>query len=119
MVQTMFDKYARRDAKSPAGTMARKELSQLSKDSGSARIDSAYFRDTCEALRADPEVGISSENLAQLYLDGGAWSATLVSDYKKIFGTKKVKSIAPPVAARPGDLDAFVAAGNRDDLDDV
>ncbi len=40
MVQTMFDKYARRDERSPAGAMGRKELSQLSKDSGSARIDS-------------------------------------------------------------------------------
>jgi hypothetical protein len=40
MVQTMFDKYARRDERSPTGAMGRKELSQLSKDSGSARIDS-------------------------------------------------------------------------------
>ena len=44
----------------------------------------AYFRDTCEALRADADIGLLSEHLAQLYLDGGAWSATLVSDYKKV-----------------------------------
>ena len=152
MVQTMFDKYARRDKRSPAGAMGRKELSQLSKDSGNARIDSvrvsvrraavvllifvdlglarpsscafavasrqAYFRDTCEALRADPEVGLFSEHLAQLYLDGGAWSVSLLSDYQKIVGTKRVKAIAPPVAARPDDLNAFVAE-NQSNLDDV
>jgi len=49
MVQTMFDKYARRDERSPAGAMGRKELSQLSKDSGSARIDSVRV---CGRLRA-------------------------------------------------------------------
>ena len=100
MVQTMFDKYAKRDEGCPAGAMGRKELSQLSKDSGSARIDSAYYRDTCEALRADPEVGLSCEHLAMLYIDNGAWAATLEGDYKKIFGTRRVKSIAPPAEAR-------------------
>jgi hypothetical protein len=36
----------------------------------------------------------------------------------QIFGTKRVKAIAPPVAARPDELNAFVT-GSRDDLDDV
>ena len=99
-LRAVFDKYAKRDEGCPAGAMGRKELSQLSKDSGSARIDSAYYRDTCEALRAEPDVGLSCEHLALLYIDNGAWAATLEGDYKKIFGTRRVKSIAPPAEAR-------------------
>ena len=72
MVRAMFEKYARRDANFPNGSLGRKELSQLSKDSGSARIDRSYFRDTCEALGVSPEDGLQLAHLAQLYIDGGA-----------------------------------------------
>eukprot|EP01052_Picozoa_sp_SAG31_P023231 SAG31_NODE_1902_length_6956_cov_5.312236_4_plen_720_part_00 len=58
MIRAMFERYARRDSKNPAGVMGRKELSKLSKDTGSARIDSSYFRDTCEAFGADTETGM-------------------------------------------------------------
>lgn len=61
MVQTMFDKYARRDERSPAGAMGRKELSQLSKDSGSARIDSVRSlspRRSCICTPSTPLVWI-------------------------------------------------------------
>jgi hypothetical protein len=119
MIQLMFDKYAHRDARSPNGAMGRKELSQLSKDSGSARIDRAYFSDTCEALGADPEEGLLSEHLAQLYMNGGAWSATLQSDFKRIFGTKRVRVIPPPAEARSNDLDVFVDGAGSHELDEV
>ena len=52
--------------------MGRKELSKLSKETGAARIDSSYYRDTCEAFGADPSAGLGIDHFSQLYLDGRA-----------------------------------------------
>ena len=51
-----------------------------------AQIDEEYWVDTCEALGADASVGLTVDDLCELYCGEGAWADGLEMDYMTIFG---------------------------------
>eukprot|EP01052_Picozoa_sp_SAG31_P023230 SAG31_NODE_1902_length_6956_cov_5.312236_3_plen_82_part_00 len=62
--------------------------------------------------------GLGVEHFAQLYLDGGAWAATLEPDFKSVFGSKRVQLIAPPAQASTRDMGLALGFA-ADGLDEV